>query len=191
MAESAAGLSDAAVRAISRRGFLGRLGLFLTGAAGFTTLIGLDLETAEAHHFCGHIFTTGSCPHPTGLPRVDAKGFPLRADDGKRVDDLGRLIDATGRPVDDLGALLLDLDGRPLAPAPRSRICQDAVKEQYGMNVKRDGVWYRCCGGRVRKLIDCCAYTRTRINGDKALTGYCYDGRKVFCVFYYQTDVRC
>ena len=54
-----------------------------------------------------------------------------------------------------------------------------------------DGAWYRCCGGKVRKLIDCCAYSSRRINGDAALTGYCYGGRKVFCVQYYQTDVPC
>ena len=26
---------------------------------------------AEAYHFCGHIYTTDGCPHPTGLPRID------------------------------------------------------------------------------------------------------------------------
>ena len=59
---------------------------------------------AEAYHFCGHIYTTDSCPHPTGLPRIDSKGRPLRAKDGHRVDDLGRLIDAHGDPVDEDGA---------------------------------------------------------------------------------------
>ena len=54
-----------------------------------------------------------------------------------------------------------------------------------------DGAWYRCCGGRVRKLVDCCGTVRNRINGDKALTGYCYKGRKVFCVMYYDTKVKC
>ena len=53
---------------------------------------------AEAYHFCGHIYTTDSCPHPTGLPRIDSRGYPLRARDGKRVDDLGRLVDRAGRP---------------------------------------------------------------------------------------------
>ena len=43
----------------------------------------------------------------------------------------------------------------------------------------------------VRKLIDCCAYKSTRINGDAALTGYCYAGRKVFCVQYYDTKIKC
>jgi hypothetical protein len=54
-----------------------------------------------------------------------------------------------------------------------------------------DGAWYRCCGGRVRKLVDCCTTGTRRINGDKALKGYCYDGRKVFCVMYYDTKVPC
>ena len=44
---------------------------------------------------------------------------------------------------------------------------------------------------RVRKLVDCCAHTRTRINGDAALVGYCYNGRRVFCVLYYQTSTPC
>ena len=29
------------------------------------------------------------------------------------------------------------------------------------------------------------------VNGDAALTGYCYSGRKVFCVMYYDTKVPC
>ena len=28
-------------------------------------------------------------------------------------------------------------------------------------------------------------------SGDAALTGYCYAGRKVFCVMYFQTKVPC
>ena len=43
----------------------------------------------------------------------------------------------------------------------------------------------------MRKLVDCCGYVSKRINGDKALTGYCYKGRKVFCVMYYDTKVKC
>jgi hypothetical protein len=43
----------------------------------------------------------------------------------------------------------------------------------------------------VRKLTDCCGYTRRRINGDAALTGYCFRGRKVFCVMYFQTKIPC
>ena len=146
---------------------------------------------ADAYHFCGHIYTTDSCPHPTGLPRVDANGFPLRAKDGKPVDNLGRPVDRHGRPLDRRGRLLTDADGRPLPPAPRTRVCQESVRERFGLRTYVDGAWYRCCGGRVRKLVDCCAYTRTRINGDRALTGYCYAGRTVFCVLYHDTKVPC
>ena len=43
----------------------------------------------------------------------------------------------------------------------------------------------------MRKLVDCCSHNKRRINGDKSLTGYCYKGRRVFCVMYFQTKVPC
>jgi hypothetical protein len=145
---------------------------------------------AEAYHFCGHIYTTDSCPHPTGLPRIDSRGLPLRARDGLPVDDLGRVIDKRGYPVDEAGNALTDPDGRPLPRASRTPVCK-ATGKQYGFHARVDGAWYRCCGGRVRKLTDCCGYVRNRINGDGALTGYCFAGRRVFCVMYFQTKVPC
>ncbi|MDP2711543.1 MAG: hypothetical protein Q8O56_10015, partial [Solirubrobacteraceae bacterium] len=145
---------------------------------------------ADAHHFCGHIFTTDGCPHPTGLPRIDRNGFPLRASDGKPIDDLGRVVDARGAPIDESGAPLLDPDGRPQPPTRRRRICAAAGK-RYNINVRTDGAWYRCCNGRVRKLIDCCTTGQRRINGDRGLKGYCYGNRRVFCVMYYQTRTPC
>jgi len=168
----------------SRRSFLGR-------AAVAVTLGGVVRPgEAEAYHFCGHIFTTDSCPHPTGLPRIDAQGFPLRARDGRRVDDLGRPVDREGRPTDADGEPLRDPDGRPLPVATRTKVCTATARE-FGFATRVDGAWYRCCKGHVRKLVDCCADRDRRINGDRALTGYCYKGRKVFCVMYYQTKVPC
>jgi hypothetical protein len=176
----------------SRRGFLSRVSRLLTLAAGAGAVGALVKPgEADAFHFCGHIYTTDSCPHPTGLPRIDALGFPLRAADGRPVDDLGRPIDANGGPVGEDGNPLVDPDGRPLPPAPRSRVCQDAVARRFAIRPTVDGAWYRCCGGRVRKLVDCCARTQRRINGDGALTGYCYAGRRVFCVMYYDTKIPC
>jgi hypothetical protein len=184
-------LSEAVAEVTSRRGFLARVGRLLVGVAGGGFVAAaLRAEKAEAYHFCGHIYTTGSCPHPTGLPRIDAHGFPLRADDGHPIDDLGRPIDGRGRPVDAEGELLRDPDGNPLPPAPRTRVCAAAARK-YGFREHLDGAWYRCCNGHVRKLVDCCGYVTRRINGDYALTGYCYQGRKVFCVMYYDTKVRC
>jgi hypothetical protein len=184
-------LSEAVAGTSSRRGFLARAGRFLLAVSGSGVVAAaLRAERAEAFHFCGHTYTTGSCPHPTGLPRIDRNGFPLRAADGHAVDDLGRPVDRIGRPVDAKGALLRDPDGNPLPPAPRTRICQAAGRD-HGFRPYLDGAWYRCCGGHVRRLIDCCGYVRNRINGDYALTGYCYRGRKVFCVMYYDSKIRC
>ena len=183
--------TDVLARKVSRRGLLGRFGRTLVLAAGGSALAALEAPESDAFHFCGHTYTTDSCPHPTGLPRVDLRNYPLRARDGKPVDDLGRVVGTHGRPVDGHGRVLRDPDGRALPPAPRSRVCLDGVRERFGMKTRIDGAWYRCCGGHVRKLIDCCSYRDTRINGDAALTGYCYAGRKVFCVMYFDTRVPC
>ena len=191
MPEDRRRLSDALAGGTSRRGFLGRAGGWLIAAATGTAALAAGAEDADAYHYCGHTYTTGSCPHPTGIPRVDLHGYPLRAKDGHLVDDLGRPIDRRGHPLDAHGRRLLDPDGRPLPPAPRTRICQDGIPARYSLRTQIDGSWYRCCGGRVRRLMDCCAFTARRINGDAALTGYCYGGRNVFCVMYFQTSVPC
>jgi hypothetical protein len=184
-------LSDKVAGSTSRRGFLARVGGGVMAVAGAKTAGSLIKPgEAEAYHFCGHIYTTDSCPHPTGIPRIDSRGYPLRARDGKRVDDLGRLVDRDGTPVDGDGNRLADPDGRPLPRATRTPVCKVVAKE-FDLTTRIDGAWYRCCGGKVRKLVDCCAYTSRRINGDGALTGYCYSGRKVFCVMYFQTKVPC
>ena len=175
----------------SRRGFIARLGGALMAAtAGSVVGRAIEPGEADAYHFCGHIFTTGSCPHPTGTPRIDSDGFPLHAADGEPVDNLGRRVNKGGSPVDKKGKVMRDPDGRPLPPAPRTRVCDETGKK-YDFPTRVDGGWYRCCGGRVRKLVDCCAYSSRRINGDAALTGYCFSGRKVFCVMYFQTKVPC
>jgi hypothetical protein len=184
-------LADSLAGNTSRRGFLSRVGRGLVlASAGGAIASTIKSGESEAYHFCGHTFTTDSCPHPTGLPRIDARGLPLRARDGKRIDNLGRVINRSGRPVDDDGNLLRDPDGRPLPPAPRTAVCKQ-VAQRFGMRTSTDGSWFRCCGGTVRKLADCCSYNDRRINGDASLEGYCFKGRKVFCVMYYQTKVPC
>jgi len=175
----------------SRRGFLATASAavaVLTAGRMVGSLVAPG--DADAHHLCGHIYTTDGCPHPTGLPRIDRHGYPLRARDGKPVDDLGRLIDGDGSPIDEAGAPLLDPDGRVQPPARRRRICNAAGK-RYKITTRTDGAWYRCCDGHVRKLVDCCTPSAKRINGDRGLVGYCYKGRRVFCVMYFQSKVPC
>src|SRR3954454_20408162 len=184
-------IADAVAASSSRRGFLARVGAAVMGVTGAKTIGSLVAPgEAEAYHFCGHIYTTDSCPHPTGLPRIDSQGLPLMAADGRPVDDLGRYVDAAGAPVDEDGQPLTDSDGRRLATATRTRVC-DVAADEHGFKAHIDGAWYRCCGGHVRKLVDCCGYIHKRINGDASLTGYCYKGRRVFCVMYFQTKVPC
>ncbi len=191
MAENRVGRAlDGIAGNTSRRGFLARLGgAMMAATAGGVVGKAVEPGEADAYHFCGHIYTTGSCPHPTGLPRIDSKGYPLH-EKGYPVDNLGRRINSRGEPVHSNGAVMRDPDGRPLPPAPRTKVC-DEVQRRFNFRTWVDGSWYRCCGGRVRKLVDCCAYSKKRINGDAALTGYCYAGRKVFCVMYFQTKVPC
>ena len=97
------------------------------------------------------------------------------------MDDLGRPVDALGRPVNADGELLLAPDRNPLPLAPHRRV-RPRLESEFRFRPQIDGAWYRCCGGHVRKLVDCCGAVHKRINGDAALTGYCYQGRKVFCV---------
>jgi hypothetical protein len=184
-------IADAVAARSSRRGFLARVGAAVMGVTGARSVGSLVAPgEAEAYHFCGHIYTTDSCPHPTGLPRIDRRGFPIKAGDGRPVDDLGRYVDSAGAPVDEDGDRLTDADGAPLPAASRTRVCT-AAGDVYDFKPHTDGAWFRCCGGRVRKLVDCCGYMRRRINGDRALVGYCYRGRRVFCVMYYDTNIRC
>ncbi len=185
-------LSDKILRHSNRRGFLERLGGAVIALAGAQTVGQLALpDDADAYtNFCGHTYTTGNCPAPTGLPRIDAHGYPLRASDGVPVDDLGRPVNSHDQPIGSAGQLLVGPDGTPLAPAPRTKVCETAGAD-YSLKLSLDGSWYRCCGGRGRRIRDCCGYTTVRINGDAALAGYCYPGRNVFCVTYFETSVPC
>ena len=82
-------VSDAVAAHSSRRGFLARVGRVMLAATGGAAVAGaVRPGEADAFHFCGHTFTTASCPHPTGLPRVDLLNRPLRAVDGQPVDPL-------------------------------------------------------------------------------------------------------
>ena len=159
----------------SRRSFLGRLGRAVVGLSGGAVVASaLDGGRAEAFHICGHIYTTGSCPHPFHpQTRIDRFGYPVHP--------------IHGYPVDDTGALYTSRDQK------RSKICEDVVPEQYPHTrpVKLEGTWSRCCGGRVRVVVDCCSRSHTRINGDASLTGYCHAGRRVFCITYRESKVPC
>lgn len=159
----------------TRRSFLGRLGkavVALTG--GSFVAVALAPGRVEAYHICGHIFTTGSCPHPYHPhTRIDRYGYPVHPEFGYPVDDSGEIYTSRSQK--------------------RRKICDTVVPESYPFAAPTvlQGTWSRCCGGRVRRVVDCCSYSATRINGDASLTGYCHGGRKVFCITYRDTNIRC
>jgi hypothetical protein len=207
MGDGRSALDDLAVRlasATTRRSALARVAAAGLALVGLRAVAGTEAAAARRrpipgtepygdgwYGFCGHYFTTGSCPGPYRLPRIDRAGLPLRPKDGRPIDNLGRLVDRNGLPVDERGRRLRGPDGEPLPRAPRTRICEDWVPERFGIDADTQGTWHRCCDGRVRRLVDCCSRSRRRINGDAALRGYCRKGHHVFCVMYQDLDVPC
>jgi hypothetical protein len=159
----------------SRRSFLGRLGRTVVAlAAGPFAVAALSSERAEAYHICGHTYTTGSCPHPYAPhSAIDRYGFPIHPRHRYPVDDQGRVYTSRSQR--------------------RRKICTQVVTARYPFTrpTVLQGTWSRCCNGRIRRVVDCCSRSRTRINGDSSLTGYCYGGRRVFCITYRDTKIRC
>jgi hypothetical protein len=189
---AADGLASRLASAMTRRSFLGRLGTAALAVAGGSAVkAAVAPDEAEAFHLCGHIWTTGSCPSPYKLPRIDRRGFPIRPEDARPIDNLGRLVDEQGFPIYESGERMIGPDGLELERGPRTRICEDWVPERFGIDAVTQGSWYRCCGGQVRKIVDCCSRSRRRVNGDASLVGYCYRGRRVFCIMYYDTGLPC
>ncbi len=162
-------------RRTSRRSFLGKVGRAVVALAGGPIVaVALSPDRAEAHHICGHLYTTGSCPHPYApLSRTDAYGFPVHPE--------------FGYPVDDAGDLYLSED------QTRRKVCQTVVPEQYPFvhNPAYGGGWSRCCDHRIRHIQDCCSPSGTRINGDGSVHGYCHRRLRVFCITYRELNARC
>jgi hypothetical protein len=142
---AARGLSTRLASGLTRRSFLGRMGgaiLALTGGGAVAAAV--RPEKSEAFHFCGHLWTTGSCPNPLGMPRIDRHGYPLRPGDGRPIDNLGRVVNSAGYPIHAGGGRLRGPDGQPLPAAPRTRLCEEWVRERYGHHDQR-----RCVPGRL------------------------------------------
>ena len=178
----------------TRRSFLGRLGAAaLAVAGGSAVAAAVKPDEADAFHLCGHIWTTGSCPSPyPPLARIDRRGYPLHPSSGRRIDNLGRIVDSSGYALDGNGDRLRGPDGNVLPRAPRTRVCEEWTRERKGLNdLAVQGSWFRCCGGQIRKIVDCCSFSRRRINGDASLVGYCWGGRRVYCIMYYDSGLPC
>jgi hypothetical protein len=159
----------------SRRSFLGRLGTAVVALTGGRFVAeALRPELAGAHHICGHTYTTRSCPHPYApLSRIDRYGYPVHPRFGYPVDDEGEFYTSREQT--------------------RRKVCQAVVPARfpYTGRPRFGGGWSRCCHGQIRRIQDCCSYSDRRINGDASVRGYCYGGRKVFCITYRDTNIPC
>lgn len=173
------------------RGFFVRVGGVVMGLVG-ACIVGVFVlfGEVEVYYFCGYIYMIDLCLYFIGFLWIDVKGYLLCVKDGCWIDDFGCYVDAVGNLVGEDGCLLMDVDGVLLLKVSCTCVCMVVVGE-YGFTLYIDGVWYCCCGGYVRKFVDCCGYVYNWINGDCALMGYCYYGWKVFCVMYYDMKVKC
>src|SRR5918999_1895168 len=162
-------------RTKSRRSFIGKVGKgFVAFVGGPFVAVALSPDRAEAHHLCGHLFTTGSCPHPfSPTSRVDKYGYPVHP--------------KHGYPVDDKGDIYTSRRQR------RLNVCEQVVSQRYPFTgrPRYGGGWSRCCNGRVRRIADCCSHSSVRINGDASVRGYCYGRRRVCCICYRDTNTPC
>ena len=115
-------LSAKLAESTTRLSFLGRLGAAaLAIAGGSAVAAAVKPDEADAFHFCGHLWTTGSCPSPyPPLSRIDRKGYPLHPQSGRPIDNLGRFVDSAGHAVDGSGDRLRGPDGEVLPPSPRT-----------------------------------------------------------------------
>jgi hypothetical protein len=159
----------------SRRSALGLLGRgFLALVGGPFVAVALDPSRAGAFRLCGVHSHIGSCPHPfSPRTRIDQYGYAVHPDYGYPIDDKGKLYRSRKQK--------------------RTKICAGWVPREYPStgSPELQGSWTRCCGGRIRRIWDCCSYSNTRINGDAAFPGYCYGDRNVFCVTYVELHSRC
>ena len=172
-------LGDAALRPRSRRGFLERLGGAVIALAGARAVVGggAPRRGRRLHELLRpHL-------HDRQLPGADRaaadrlRRLPaarLRRRPGRRPRAAGQR--ARGSRSTRTATSSTDADGVPLAPAPRTQDLRDARARTTRSTSRLDGSWYRCCGGKVRRIRDCCGDTNVRINGDAALVGLLLSG---------------
>ena len=180
----------------SRRGFLARVGKGMAAVtAGGVVAKLVEPGEADGYHFCGHIFTTDSCPHPLG--RLDAADRPrrlparsARAASRSTTSAAASTTRASRWTAD--GNALQDPDGRPLPPAPRTKVCEEATQRdpRHPHPGRRRLVpLLRRPGPQARRLLLDLEQADQRRR--RRSQGYCYRSRKVFCVMYFDTNVPC
>ena len=158
----------------------------LAAAAGAPTVARADRARATPRPTTSAATPTRPTPAPTrpACRGSTPHGFPLRARDGApgRRPRPARSTRAGSRWTS---------DGTPAAPtptagrcrrAPRTQVCQARRRALRLRHAASTAPGTAAAAGTCAGSWTAARYTRKRINGDAALTGYCYRGRKVFCV---------
>ena len=166
----------------TRRSFLARVGALTAGwrrGAARATVPGAERSRAAGTASAATTSRPARVPAPYRLPRVDARGFPLRPEDGHPIDNLGRPINGARAPIDSRGRRARGPDGRRCR-APRTRICEDWVPERHGVDAVAPGrlvplLQRPDAQARGLLLDEHAPHQRRRAR----CVGYCYRGRRV------------
>ena len=166
--ESLLGARDEARRCLSESvagsaargaGFLARTGRLLVGARRRRPRAGARCAPRRPRPSTSAATSTrpARARIPSGLPRIDAQG--LSAARGRR--QAGR----RPRPRRRQARPARRRQGRRCCATPTAARCRRRRARRVCTRRPRvrlppqiDGAWYRCCGGHVRKLVDCCGY---------------------------------
>ena len=145
--------------ASSRRGFLARVG------AAAMSVAGRQLARSAPARPRPTTSAATSTRRTRARTRRGCRGSTPRASrsrpaTGGRSTTSGRYVDAARHPGRRRRQRRSPTPTARRCRRPRGRRVCDAAGDVYGFTPHVDGAWYRCCGGRVRKLVDCCGTMR-------------------------------
>ena len=177
----------------SRRGFIARVGgAMMAATAGSVVGRAIEPGEADAYHFCGHIFTTGSCVHPNGHAADRRRRLAARGETRASPSTTSAARSTRRACRSTANGNVLQRPRRP-PDARRRRAPRSATRPRASTrSTPRSTAPGTAAAAAPSESSSTAARSRTqRINGDASLTGYCFSGRKVFCVMYFQTKVPC
>ena len=178
----------------SRRGFLARVGAALVaGTAGGVVAKVVKPGDAGRLHELLRPHLHDRLVHPPARP---AAGRLARLSDPPRRRQAGRQHRPAGEQARDCrsthdGSLMRDPDGLPAAAGAADQDLQARPRQSTDSRPIRRAPGTGAAGGPSASSGTAAPTTTGGSTATPPCSGYCYGGRKVFCVTYYQTHVPC